>query len=212
MLLNCGIGEDSWQSHGLQGDPTSKGNQSWIFIERTGAEVETPVLWPHDKKSWLIWKELDAGKVWGPEEKGATEDEMFGCYHWLNGHGSMWIPGVGDGQGGMACCDSWFCRVGHDRVTELILMCTIIWVENAKVKVLVTQSYLTLDHHMDCSPPGSSDHEILQARLLECVAIPFSRVSSWPRNWTHVSCISGRFFTIWATREAQTLLRSLQKI
>ena len=87
----------------------------------------------------------------------------------------MWIPGVGDGQGGMACCDSWFCRVGHDRVTELILMCIIIWVENAKVKVLVTQSSLTLCDPMDCSSAGSSVHGILQARILEWVAIPFSR-------------------------------------
>ena len=63
-----------------------KGNQSWIFIGRTDAEAETPILWPPDVKSWLIWKDPDAGKVWRWEEKGMTEDEMVGCYHWLNGH------------------------------------------------------------------------------------------------------------------------------
>ena len=71
-----------------------------------------------------------------------------------------------------------------------------------KVKVLVAQSYLTLFDPMDCSLPGSSVHGICQARILECVAIPFSRGSSWPWNQTQVSYLAGRFFTIWATREA----------
>ena len=80
-----------------------KGNQSWIFIGRIDAEAETPILWSPDVKSWLIWKDPDAGKDWGQEEKGTTEDEMFGWYHWLNGHGFGWTPGVGDGQGGLVC-------------------------------------------------------------------------------------------------------------
>ena len=81
-----------------------KGNQSWIFIGRTDDEAETPILWPPDVKSWLFWKDPDAGKDWGQEEKGTTEDEMVGWYHRLNGHGFGWTPGVGDGQGGLACC------------------------------------------------------------------------------------------------------------
>ena len=68
--------------------------------------------------------------------------------------------------------------------------------------MLVTQLRLTLCDSMDCSPPGSSVHGILQARTLEWIAIPFSRGSSWPRDWTQVSYIADRFFTIWATREA----------
>ena len=84
-----------------------KGNQSWIFIGRTDAEAETPILWPPDAKNWLIWKDPDAGKDWGQEEKGTTEDEMAGWHHWLDGHESEWTLGVGDGQGGLACCDSW---------------------------------------------------------------------------------------------------------
>ena len=63
-----------------------KGNQSWIFIERTDAEAETPILWPPDVKSWLIGKDPNAGKDWGQKEKGATEDEMAGWHHWLDGH------------------------------------------------------------------------------------------------------------------------------
>ena len=87
-----------------------KGNQSWIFIGRTDAEVETPILWPPDAKIWLIWKEPDAGKDWRQEEKGTTEDEMVGWHHQLNEHGFGWTPGVGDGQGGLACCGSWGCK------------------------------------------------------------------------------------------------------
>ena len=85
----------------------SKGDQSWVFIGRTDAEAETPILWPPDAKNWLIWKDPDAGRDWGQEEKGTTEDEMSGWHHWLDGRESEWTPGVGDGQGGLVCCDSW---------------------------------------------------------------------------------------------------------
>ena len=109
MLLNCGVGEDSWESLGLQGDPTvhSKGDQSWAFIGRTDAETEMPVLWPPHAKSWLIGKDPDAGRDWGQEEKGMTEDEMAGWHHRLDGCEFEWTPGVGDGQGGLVCCNSW---------------------------------------------------------------------------------------------------------
>ena len=73
-----------------------KWDQSWVFIGRTDAEAETPILWPPDVKSWLIWKDLDAGKDWGQEEKGTTEDELVGWHHPLNGHGFGWTPGAGD--------------------------------------------------------------------------------------------------------------------
>ena len=81
-----------------------KGDQSWVFIGRTHVEVETPKLWLPDAKSWLIGKDPDAGEQ---EEKGMTEDEMVGWHHRLNGHEFGWTPGVGDGQGGLACCGSW---------------------------------------------------------------------------------------------------------
>ena len=112
MLLNCGVGEDSWESLGLQGDPTSpfKGDQSWVFIGRTDVEAETPQLWPPDAKSWLIWKDPVAGKDWEQEEKGSTEEEMVGWHHQLNGHEFRWTPGDGGGQGGLACCSPWGCE------------------------------------------------------------------------------------------------------
>ena len=84
-----------------------KGDQSWVFIGKTDVEAETPILWPWDAKNWLIWKDPDAGKDWAPEEKGTTEGEMVGWHLQHNGHEFGWTPGVGDGQGGLACCGSW---------------------------------------------------------------------------------------------------------
>ena len=117
MLLNCGVGspldcEEIQPVH-------PKGDQSWVFIGRTDAEAETPILGPPDTKSWLIWKDTDAGKDWGQEEKGMTEDEIFGWHHRLNGHGFGWTlhwwwigrPGVLKFMGSQ--------RIGHDWVTEL---------------------------------------------------------------------------------------------
>ena len=96
-----------------------KGNQSWIFIRRTDAEAGTLILWPPDAKNWLIWRDPDAGKDWKQEEKGMTEDEMIGWHQWLNGHEFEQAPGVGDGQGSLACYSPWGRRVIHDWATEL---------------------------------------------------------------------------------------------
>ena len=84
-----------------------KGDQSWVLIGRTDVEPKTPILWPPDVKTWLIWKDPDAGKDWGQEEKGMTEDEMVGWHHWLNGHEFEQTLGIYDGQGSLACCGSW---------------------------------------------------------------------------------------------------------
>ena len=96
-----------------------KGNQSWIFIGRTDAEAETLVFWPPNAKSWLIWKDPDAGKDWEQEQKGTTEDEMVGWHHRLSGHGFGWTPGVGEGQGGLECCGSWGRKESDTWATEL---------------------------------------------------------------------------------------------
>ena len=87
-----------------------KGNQSWIFIGRTDAESEIPILWPLDVNNLLIGKDPDAGKDWRREEKGITEDEMVGWHHWLDGHKFEQGSRVGDGQGSLACCSPWGCR------------------------------------------------------------------------------------------------------
>ena len=92
----------------------SEGDQPWDFFGRNDVKAETPVVWPPHAKSWLIGKDSDAGRDWGQEEKGMT-----GWHHSLGGRESQWTPGIGDGLGGLACWDSWGCRVGHDWVTEL---------------------------------------------------------------------------------------------
>ena len=112
MLLNCGVGEDSWESLGLQGDQTvnPKGNQSRIFTGRTDAEAEAWILWPPDVKTWHIGKDPDAGKDWRQEEKGTTEDEKVRWHLWLNGNELVQAPGVGNGQESLACCSPWGCK------------------------------------------------------------------------------------------------------
>ena len=109
MLLNCGVGEDFESPLDCKEiQPVhSKGDRSWVFFGRNDAKAETPILWPPHAKSWLIGKDYDAGRDWGQEEKGTTEDEMAGWYHPLDGREFEWTLGVGDGQGGLACCNSW---------------------------------------------------------------------------------------------------------
>ena len=96
-----------------------KGDQSWIFIGRTDAEAETPIVWSPDAKNWLIGKDPDAGKDWRQKVKGTTQDEMVGWHHRLDGHGFEQAPRVGDGQGSLVCCSPWGRRIRHDWVTEL---------------------------------------------------------------------------------------------
>ena len=102
----------------------SKGDQPWVFFGRTD-KAETPVLWPPYAKSWLIGKDSDTGRDWGQEEKGTTKDEMAGWHHWLDGHESEWTPGVGDGQGGLVCCNSWGCKKSD--TTERLNWTELIW-------------------------------------------------------------------------------------
>ena len=121
-----------------------RGDQSWVFIGRTDVEAETPILWPPDTKCWLICKDPDAGKDWGQEEKGMTEDKMVGWHHWPSGHGLGWTPGVGDRQGGLACCGSW----GHkesDTTEQLNWACNfkrkVAWKRLPLLKGAVLNSY-----------------------------------------------------------------------
>ena len=108
----------------------SKGDQFWVFIGRTDAKAENPILWLPHVKSWLIGKDSDVWRNWRQEAKGTTEDEMAGWHHRLNGHEFEWTPGVGDGQGGLACWDSW----GHkesdttERLKWIELNWTVHWI------------------------------------------------------------------------------------
>ena len=121
MVLNCGLKktlESPLDCKEIQ-SIHPKGNQYWMFIGRIDAEAETPIVWPPDVKNWLIGKDLEAGKDWRQEEKGMTEDEMVGWYHWLDGHECEQAPRAGDGQGSLVCYSPWGHRIRHDWVTEL---------------------------------------------------------------------------------------------
>ena len=110
-----------------------KRDQSWVFFGRNDAKAETPVLWPPHAKSWLIGKDFDAGRDWRQEEKGTTEDEMAEWHHWLDSCESEWTLGIGDGQGGLACCDSW----GHKELD------TTEWLNWTELKLIQSYSELT---------------------------------------------------------------------
>ena len=97
---------------------TPKGNQPWIFIGRTDAEAEAPIVWPPDAKSQLFEEDPDAGKDWRQEKKGTIEDKMVGRHHQFNGHEFDSTPGIGNGQTSLACCSPWDCKVRHDWMTE----------------------------------------------------------------------------------------------
>ena len=109
-------------------------------------------------EEWLIWKDPDAEKEWEQEEKGMTEDEMVGWHHWLNGHGFGWTPRVGDGQGSLACCNSWSRK--ESDTTEWLIW-TELSARSYLVLVSAIQSCLILCNPMDCSLPGSFIHWIL---------------------------------------------------
>ena len=105
------VGEDSWESLELQGDQT-KGNQSWIFIGKTDAKAKAPILWAPDAKELTYWERPWSWERFRQEEKGMIEEEMVGWHHRLNGHDFEQAPGDGEGQGSLACCSSWGCKIG----------------------------------------------------------------------------------------------------
>ena len=162
MLLNCGVGEDSWVPWTVRIQPVNpKGNQSWIFIGRTDAEAETPILWPPDVNNWLIWKDPDAGKDWRQEDKGSTEDEMVGWHHWLNGQEFEQALGDGDGQGSLACCSPWG-RKESDTIEQLN------WTECPNKNLSLFYIGLEYKHWMvKITADGDCSHEIKICLLLE---------------------------------------------
>ena len=111
-------------------------DKSWVFIGRTDAKAKTPILWPPLAKNWLIGKDPDAGRDWGQEEKGTTEDEMAGWHHQLDGHEFEWTPGAGDGPGGLACCDSWGRK--ESDMTEWLNWTELNWTVPGKLGIVIT--------------------------------------------------------------------------
>ena len=149
MVSNCGAGEDSWESLGQQGHQTSilwfsKGNQPWIFLGRTDAEV--PILWPPHVKSQLIRQDPDAGKGWRQEEKGMTEDEMVRWHPWLNGHEFKQALGDGEGQGSLVCCSPRDLKESDTTewatTTMVDYMIWVGWMQNLEYKGLTVKLYV----------------------------------------------------------------------
>ena len=149
-----------------------KGDQSWIFSERTDAEMEAPIFWPPDGKNWLTGKDPDAGKDWRQEEKGTTEDEMVGWHHQLNGHEFEQAPGVGDGQGGLVCCSSWACK--ESDMIEWLDRLTIVFIWASQVALLVKNPLANAGDTRDLGlipgsgrSPGVEDDNPFQYSCLE---------------------------------------------
>ena len=136
MLLNCGVGEDSLDCKEIQ-PVHSKGDHPWVFIGRSDAKAETPVLWPPHAKSWLTGKDSDAGRDWGQRRRG--RQRMRRLDGWLNGRESEWTLGVGDGQWGLGCCNSWGGK--ESGTTE-----QLNWIERNRGPALQLSLALSLTH------------------------------------------------------------------
>ena len=139
----------------------SKGDQSWVFFGRTDAKAETPILWPPRVKGWLIGKDSDAGGNWGQEEKGTKEDEMAGWHHRLDGREFEWIPGVGDGRGGLVCCDSWGCK--ESDMTEQLKWTELNWKHT---------------QHFSMSRGYSSDQKYKVSAHMKFIVLSYSEINN----------------------------------
>ena len=155
-----------------------------MFIGRTDAEAETPILWPPDEKSWLIGKDPDAGRDWGQEEKGMTEDEMAGWHHRLDGHEFEWTQGVGNEQGSLACCNSWGRKESDTpeqlNWTELMIQSWYIHLRPNTLWVIMMGIYSPPASKLDL--PGDSVVKTLFANAGEVSSIPELGLS-WRRKW-----------------------------
>ena len=169
-----------------------KRNQSWIFIGRTDAETDAPILWPPDVKNWLIGKDPDAGKDWR-QEKGMTEDEMVGWHQLLNGHEFEQTLGVGDGQAGLGCCSPWVCKVGHDWAIELNWIILISIHLNTPVKMWAVPGFPgsswvknppsnAADMGLIPSPEGLTCHRATKPMSHNCRACTLGPMS--PNYWS----------------------------
>ena len=174
----------------------SEGDQPWDFFGRNDAKAETPGPWPPHVKSWLIGKDSDTGRDWGQEEKGMTEDEMAGWHHWLNGCEFEWTPGVGDGQGGLACCDSWGCK--ESDTTEQLNWTELVWVRDIDTETRETRNTLlkgTLVFYSNISipsPPPPYPHKIpIRYHLRSQDGRRLKHLTDWafdPREIKHYPC------------------------
>ena len=182
-----------------------------MFFGRNDAKAETPILWPPHTKNWLIGKDSDAGRDWGQEEKGTTEGEMAGWHHWLDGCESEWTPGVGDGQGGLACCDSW----GHKEsdTTERLNWTELNW---KKIDVKKTIQQLRRRGWIICTFFLSSTCDL---RALLCITEGWMRKGTFLRlcqfasvRLGHWGKGTGRWLEVGRKETSQNLMALVGKI
>ena len=193
-----------------------KGSKSWLFTGRTDAEAEAPILWPPDMKNWLLREDLYAGKDWRQKEKGMAEDEMVGWHHWL-GHESDQAPGVGDGQGSLACCSPWGCKEldttewtelnWTDSLEGLTQMSSVLWPPDAKSRLIGKDPYARKDwgqekratenemvgwhHQLNAhefeQTPGDSEGQASLCATVHGVAKSWTWLSNWITTIYHLS-------------------------
>ena len=154
-----------------------KGNQFWIFIGRTDAEAEALILWPPDAKNWFTGKDPHAGKDWRQEEKGTTDDEMVGCHQWPNGHEFEQAPGVGDGQGGLACCSPW----GREESDTTEWLNWLVCARHC-AKHCTLLSYLTLTKNLQASLVAQTVKNLPNAGVLGSIPGPRRSTGEGDRN------------------------------
>ena len=181
MLLNCG-GEDTTIESPLESKEIKpvnpEGNQPWIFIGRTDAEAEAPILWPLDAKSWLIGKDPDAGEHWRQEEKEMTDR----WHHWLNGHEFKQTLGDGEGHGSLEWCSPWGCKESDNELESNNSMCRQIFPGGSDGKESTCNAGdLDLIHGLGRSP-GEGNGNPLQYFCLENPHGQRTLVSYSPRD------------------------------
>ena len=167
------------------------GNQSWIFMGSTDAEAETPILWPPDAKRWLIGKDPDAGKDWGQEEKGTAEEEMVGWHHRLDGHGFGWTPGVGDGQGGLACCNS-------IQFSSIAQSCPTLWPHESQHARPPCPSPTPRVHPNPC-PSGRWCHPTISSSVVPFSSCPKSLPASGSFSMSQLFAWGGQYIGVSAS-------------
>ena len=153
-----------------------KGNKPWIAIGRTDAEAEVPILWAPDAKSRLIWKDPDAWKDWGQEEKGMTKDKMVGWHHWLNGYEFEQAPRVSDGQGSLACCSPWDNKKS-DTIEQLNWTEWLYLTSDTRLNLTIgyynvlqstVHGVLKLEYWSGLSLPSPVDHILSELSIVTC--------------------------------------------
>ena len=170
-----------------------KADQSWVLIGRTDIEAETPVLWPPGAKRWLTGKDPDAGRDWGQEEKGTTEDEMVGWHHCLDGHEFEQAPGVGDGLWSLVCCNPWDCK--ELDMTEQLNWTELNWLDS------LSFAFIRLTYN----PKWGSTRKLVCLQSFGHLSHLPAKCGHFVQSWVRKAPICYRSWPLIATEDAPAL-------